>query len=133
MKNKMLFMTLVLFLSGCNEKDAQYYYDNPAELKKVVAECETKVKAVTTDEELDKLATDKVCDYAMIAAAGVKTKNLKQAMLEADKVGWKAYLKYYKETKIKQKQEKTHKKKKSAWELYEEDVKRRKAEKQNKS
>ncbi len=127
MKNKLLFLTFICLLTGCGEKDEQYYYDNPAELKKVITECETKAKAATTDEELDKLATDEMCRKATVAAVGIQTKNLKNAMLEEEKIGWAAYIQAYKKALARKKEKEAA----AAAEKIEADKLREAASKQN--
>ena len=91
MKKAFILALGTLVLTGCGEKDAEYYYNHPDEIKTVMANCEGKI-ANTADDALATLKDDKTCKAATLAAAGIEMGDLKKAVLKEDKMGWGAYI-----------------------------------------
>lgn len=91
MKKTVILALGTLVLAGCGERDAEYYYNHPDEIKTVMADCEGKI-AAAADETLATLKEDKTCKAATLAAAGIEIGDLKKAVLKEDKVGWSAYV-----------------------------------------
>ena len=89
MKKAFILALGTLVLTGCGEKDAEYYYNHPDEIKTVIADCEAKI-ANTADDALATLKDDKACKAATLAAAGIEMGDLKKAVLKEDKMGWGA-------------------------------------------
>lgn len=91
-----------MLLSACEaKKDAEYFYKNIEELKKVGKECEIKVRDASS-EDLDKLTTDQLCRDAMTATLAIGLGDLKKALLIEEEKGWKAYLQHEKNRRKKQ-------------------------------
>lgn len=106
---KLLTLSILssLVLTACEKKkDAEYYFNNPDELRTVIQQCEAKMedimkkytlsKEINSDEELaqtrknvddaivalEGYKKDQVCAEAMVAGVGIRLNNLKQAQLE---------------------------------------------------
>ncbi|ABQ13761.1 hypothetical protein [Dichelobacter nodosus] len=92
-KKLFLFGSCTLLLTACGEKDAQYYYDRPEEANRVSTECMTKLRAPdATTSSLEQLRDDINCQNAYIAVIGIKSGDLKKALLVNEQQGWKALM-----------------------------------------
>ena len=80
-----------LLLTACGEKNAEYYYNHPDELKPILAACEEKAKGAD-DATLTALKADKECSAVGLAAAGIQLGDYKKAVMEEEKYGWAAYV-----------------------------------------
>ena len=80
-----------LLLTACGEKNAEYYYNHPDELKPILAACEEKAKGAD-DATLTALKADKECSVVGLAAAGIQLGDYKKAVMEEEKYGWAAYV-----------------------------------------
>lgn len=88
--NKTLILTATIaavVLAGCSpkEKDAEYYYNHPKELKTLKAQCDAKAKSIDEKVALNPssdIYNDQNCIIAYRAYAGIKMKSLKKAIAE---------------------------------------------------
>ena len=80
-----------LLLTACGEKNAEYYYNHPDELKPILAACEEKAKGAD-DATLTALKADKECLAVGLAAAGIQLGDYKKAVMEEEKYGWAVYV-----------------------------------------
>lgn len=90
-KQTIAALTAVMLLTACGEKDAEYYYNHPDELKPILAACEERTKGAD-DATLTALKADKECLAVGLAAAGIQLGDYKKAVMEEEKYGWAAYV-----------------------------------------
>ena len=90
-KQTIAALTAVMLLTACGEKDAEYYYNHPDELKPILAACEERTKGAD-DATLTALKADKECSAVGLAAAGIQLGDYKKAVMEEEKYGWAAYV-----------------------------------------
>ena len=90
-KQTIAALTAVMLLTACGEKDAEYYYNHPDELKPILAACGEKAKGAD-DATLTALKADKECSAVGLAAAGIQLGDYKKAVMEEEKYGWAAYV-----------------------------------------
>ena len=90
-KQTIAALTAVMLLTACGEKDAEYYYNHPDELKPILAACEERTKGAD-DATLTALKADKECLTVGLVAAGIQLGDYKKAVMEEEKYGWAAYV-----------------------------------------